>query len=49
MAARNLQNNVNGWRYASCDDKGNPLRTSKLQKGDLTYEMYLKNFEKKVE
>lgn len=41
IATQMVQQNIGGWRYAALDEKGNPLRTYKLQKGDLTYEMYL--------
>lgn len=48
-ATRMVQQNIGGWRYAAVDENGNPWRTYKLQKDDLTYERYLEQLLEKNE
>jgi hypothetical protein len=42
----NLENGVDGWRYADFDREGKPNRSSYTPKvGDITYKMYIESLE----
>lgn len=47
LAKKNLEQNIDGWRYANVDKKGKPMRGNYiLKEGEISYEMYLKNPDK---
>lgn len=45
VAVKKLKEKLDGWRYANVDNEGKPLRNYVLQESDITYEMYLEQFE----